>query len=309
MTDRQLMHLDAALNGNQALDNLNSLFGGDAPLMLRKGKLTTSITKCTQFHLGQKRNLGYRVKTIQDLQTMEGKAWAVAKIAHEYALDINDTVLAGKVDYERSDFSTGSIQQMKDNAQGVFDAVNGPVATAMIAGGYHITALDVSTLGDVIDDVEDDMGGPKADIAATKANTTALAAEIKDKLDPAMDSIVDYITPYALTNLLEYNTVVDAFEIPEVGKRLIALRVRVSDSVTHTRYKNATVTISGPELPEPIVKISSKRGIVDVSREDLPEGTYTITVELKDCTPQTFDDVGVFDAGMKLVDCQLVNTN
>jgi hypothetical protein len=309
MTDRQLRHINAANSGDQAITLYNGIWGTDNPLMLRQTKLQQAIQKANQKVLAQKRNLGYRAETLHDLQTLEGRAWAIAKIAHEYAIDINDNVLAGKVNYEKSDFNHGSIMQIKTNAESVFNAVNGPVQVAMTTAGYHITALDVSNLGDIIDEVEDDMGKPKADIAATKAATEALRLVIKDELDPAMDSVVDYITPYALTNLDEYNATVDAFEISEIGVRHLNLRVRVSDSVTHTRYKNATVTVSGPELPEPLVKTTSKRGIADFSDEVLPEGTYTVKVELKDCTPQTFDDVAVFDAKMKLVDCQLVNTN
>lgn len=310
MTDRQLRHLDAAINGDKALTNNSGVFGTDAPLMLRQGKLQASIAKCKDYHMGQKRNLGYRAKTVHDLQTMEGRAWAVAKIVGEYARDIGNTVLEHKVDFDRTDFSEGSIQEMKDNASIVFNATNGAVQTAMTTAGYHITPADVAALGTSITDVEADMGGPKADITATKASTEGLKNEIKDHLDPGMDSIVDYIAPYALTNLDEYNTVVDAFEIPEIGKRKISLWVRVSDSVTHTRYSNAVVTVTGPEIADTagLEKKTSKRGIVARSHEDLPEGNYTVTVSLNGCDTKVFNNVAVFDDRMTTVDCQLVRT-
>jgi hypothetical protein len=307
MTKKQLRHIDAAINGDKALTKYNGLFGTDGPLMLRQTNLQNAIGTCSDYILKQKRNLGYRENTLHDLQTMEGRAWAISKITHEYAIDINDSTLAGKVAYDKSDFSHGSILQMKSNAQAVYDAVNGAVATAMIAAGYHITAQDVTDLHDIIADVEDDMGLPKADIASAKAATTGLNSAVKDDVDPAIERIVDYLTPYALTHLFEYNTVVDAFEIPQVGMRHIALRIRVSDSETHTRGTRAVINIEGALLDESKKKarLSSRRGIVDYSHEDLPEGNYKVTVSLDGYETAVFEDVAVFDSRMTLLDVQL----
>ena len=310
MTDRQLRHLDAAISQDKAITKFITIWGTDAPLMLRQTRLQNAIKKVNDKVLAQKRNLGYRAETLHDLQTLEGRAWAIAKITHEYAVDINDNELAGKVAYDLSDFNHGSMVQIKTNAKAVYDTVNGAVQTAMTTAGYHITPADVTALGDIIEEVEDDMGMPKADIAASKAATEALKHAIADDLDPAMDSVVDYLTPYALTNLDEYNTVVDASEIAEIGLRHIALRIRVSDDTTHTRCGQALANIDGPGIEEgkKVEKKTSKRGISDYAHEALPEGNYTVTITHKGYQPKVINNVAVYNDKMTLLDVQLTRT-
>jgi hypothetical protein len=302
MEDELKRKHDACVDGLRVMANHNTELSGDTPLQTLATTLGTSIGKIDDYETKRVHNLGFEQKLKHDLQTMRGEGWAIAKLVEEYAKATHNDTLQHEVAFHKSDFSKGTYDDQKRNAQIVFDAADGAVVAAMVTAGYNITAARVTALGTAITDFAADMGTPRADIADTVAYGNAEKAEIKDVLMPTRQSILNLMASYAATNKVVYDAVLDGFEILDIGVRHIAIRVRVFDSVLNVRLPKATVTVSDNGEK----KKSSENGIVDFSHQQCPQGNYSMTVALHGYGILTINNIPSYDDKMITLDVPLV---
>jgi len=300
MDDRKKRKYNAAVAGDAAMTNHAADIAGNAPLLAKQTAMQGVILKIDDDNKKRDRDKGYATMMAKDLHTMQDDALSIAALLVEYAKQTNDDVLLHKIDFDKTDLSHGAETERKKNAQIIYDAANANVA-AMIAAGYQITAPQVAALLADIGKVTSDEGGTKANIADTVAATDALDKDFVNLKD-AEESIFNFMKPYAATKPDAYNAIMDAFEPSDIGKRMIALRIAVSDTVTNIRLENAEVVIVELALK----KKSSKRGIVDFSHQELPAGNYTVQITLHGYVVFTQANVGVSDVKLMRVDGKLV---
>jgi len=297
---------DACIDGTRGITNHAADFVADLPLLALQTTLDNSVAKMDDYEAKRLHNLGYEQKLVQDIHTMQGESWAIAKLVEEYAKAIHNDVLEHLVGFHKSDLTSGSIDKKKTNAGIVFAAAMANVA-AMVAAGYNITAARVTGLGTSIANVTSDQGTPRADIADNVAARDAEIAEVKNVLMPTRKSILNLLAAYAVPKPLTYAAVADSFEILEIGKRHIADRIRVTDSVLKLRLPHALVTVK--EIPTLPKKTSSELGIVDLSHETLPQGNYTLVISLRNYGTITMMNVPAYDDKMTIVDVPLTKNS
>jgi hypothetical protein len=292
---------DACVDGSVAMANHSADLGTDLPLQTLKTTIDNSIVTLDGYETHRLHNLGFESKLKHDLQTMRGEGWAIAKLVEEFAKATHDSTLEHLVGFHRSDFITGSYDSQKNVATIVFNAATPARVTAMIAAGYNITAPRVAGLGTAINDFTLDMGTPRADIADTVAYGNAERDEIKNVLMPARQSVLNLMASYAATKKLVYDAVLDGFEIVDIGKRHIAARFRIYDSVLNVRLHNALVTLTDIGLD----KKSSENGIVDFSHQQMPQGNYSATVVLREYGTLTINNIPAYDDKLTTIDVPL----
>jgi hypothetical protein len=93
----------------------------------------------------------------------------------------------------------------------------------------------------------------------------------------------------------------EGFEILDIGKRGIADRFRIYDSVLNLRLHGALVEITDNGQK----KKSSENGIVDFSHELMPQGNYSATVVLREYGKLTINNIPAFDDKMTTIDVPL----
>jgi len=301
MNSRQSRKYNAAVSGDQELTNHAADFAGNTALTNKQTALQGSIDRIEIVQQKQETDIsGFAAAKFAARQFMAGKAWVIAKLLTVYAREISDSVLLEEIDFEKSDFMHGKETVAKDRAKLVRDRANTHLA-AMMAAGYQITAAMITALSTAITNFEAEEGKPGAAEGDTVAATSDLATEFT-ALDTVEEDIFDLIVSYAENSPSFYNAVNDAFEIEDIGSRMIAMRVTAADDVTNTRLAKAAVRIV--ELN--IVKNSSKRGVSDFSQLEMIEGNYTVEITLNGYQTFLLSNLAVFASKLTRVEARLV---
>ncbi len=273
MNDVQTREYNAAVGGQTVLDNNAIIWNGKAAIVNKKGELDDSIDRLDDLHDVQEMDrTGTTVAKQNAKRTAGTSAWMVAKVMRVFAHDNNNMTLLEEIDFELSDLIFEKDSVTKERWQTVHDRANTHIL-ALVAGGYGITALQLTGLQGEIDAFELLEGEPIAGRAAKKAATTDIVSEIKI-LREVKEDMVDLLAQFALSNTTFYNSTLDAFEINDAGIRHQAARIVYLDDATGVRLQKVTTSLSGGAAP--IEKLSSLVGVVTFMQQEAPQGNYTL---------------------------------
>jgi hypothetical protein len=291
MDDRQRRKYNAAVAAEKVLNDNRTIFDPSyQPLMDKHDLLKTIIADIEAEEQKQLRKLGFRIELTEGLKDMFKASWLIRNQIVEYAKSIDDDTLEQSADYSRSDFNNGGVNNRKNNAQALRALCTATLVSAVNTAGYTITPIMLSNLDNAIQKVTDFQGAPQADVANTKAATTALSEVHFVKLDACEESIKNLMSLYEESESEFFDAEIDAWEIDQVGIRHIALRLVLKDKVTGARLRGEVVIDALTEK-----KKGSKRGVIDYSHQELAEGNIAGTITLPKYKTYTFSDWGIFN--------------
>ncbi len=289
MTDDQSRKLNAAVAGQAVMDDgaNAAIWAGKAAVVNKKTELDNSIIKIGEID-DEINDITGHAESKSELKEKAAKTgWLISKPLAAYALDINDDELRAEIDFEWSDLRYGKDATLIDNWQVVHDRAQTHEA-ALNAGGYGVDMALINQFQSDIDKFKAVRPKPKAARADKKALNESLAKEFRT-LDKIMEELKERLVQFAVSHTDFYNAVLDAFEEDESGVRHKALRVVYEDDATGIRLPGVKMTI----VEKALEKISSERGVSDVSQQDLPQGNYSVRSQLTNYEEKTEVNVAV----------------
>lgn len=300
MTDRQSRALEAALSGLGVMVENTIVWNGLPAVVSKKTDLESLISKILLEQDKQTADTtGNAAGKSVKKKDAAMKAWAIAKPMAVFANDTNDYVLRNEIDFALSDLMSGKDVDVRDRWQLVHDRANTHIV-ALTAGGYGVVAADVTALQTLIDDFVAVESKPRV----AKTQSAAATKELKklfDMLREMKSELIELLTPFALSNVSFYSSVVDGFEIVDIGTRHIALRLTFIDEVTGIRLGNVKGLIQEVQVG----KFSSSAGVMDFSFQELPDGNYTFIGALPLYEDVSIDNIGIEKGKLKRIDIKL----
>ncbi len=300
MTKKQIEQKAAAMSGSLAMTNHSADYTGNTPLIGKQTAVNTRLTNIGVLEVKQGTTItGFAAAKKSAFDDMGGKAWDICVLLKDYAASTNNAVLAGEVDFTKTDFEYGAQSVVKDRSV-IVNARAGTNLTDMITAGYVITAPAVAALGSAIGLYAGLAGTPRAAIGDRKAATAGLVTEFK-KLGVDVKGLFNLMVPYARTNNAFYVAINDAFEVIDITRK-IAMRVICTDSVTGVRL--AVCEVSCEEVGK--MKKSSARGIRDFGEDEMITGNYIIDVIRGGYKPFRLENIKVVKGKMTVVNAVMV---
>lgn len=301
MNDVSTRILNAAVAGQEVMDDAanSPLWIGRAAISNKKMALDVKIAEIGTLADAETDGSGAAVGKQTAKDTAAKTAWKIAKPLAVYAKDIGDTELAGEIDFEWSELRYGKDEDVLDDWQLIHDRANTHLA-ALVAGGY-VDAVWVADLLLQIGAFEGKTGKPKAKRSANKAINAQIEVKIKELQTIKID-LLDLLVIFAQSNPLFYNAAKAAFEKDMTGIRHIALRLRFVDEVLpDIRIPG----VNGKIAELNIEKVSSKKGVIEYSHQELAQGNYTLIVKAATYKDQTIANIGIQTGKLKTIEVVL----
>ncbi len=288
MNDRQTRNYEAGITGKTIMENFISLWTLKPPIVTKKGLLDSSLQKIEQLMDKQEQdNTGNATAKRNAKVKAANNAWIHSKVMAAYATDIDDETLRAEIDFEITDLLNIKDSKAKDRWQLIHDKANAHIA-ALTAGGYDISAATLLSLQNDIDAFVAIETTPRSTKVSSKSATTEMLKEFVN-LKKIKVCLIELLAPYKDTNSEFYLSIVSAFSSVGIGVRHLAMRVTYLDDATNVRLKGVKSQIQDPIIS----KLSSERGIVDFSQQELPEANYTLISALDGYTDNTQVNVAV----------------
>lgn len=299
MKDESTRILNAAAGGQQVMDDNAAIWNGKPAIVIKKNALDTKIAEIGALDDNETDGTGEGTAKTAARKTAATTAWQLAKPLRVYAKDINDTVLEHEIDFEWYDLRYGKEQDALDDWQLIHDRADTHQA-ALGAGGYVDVALIPQLLLD-INAFKAKRGKPKAKRSDNKAINKQIALKIKE-LQVIKEDLLGLLVQFAVSNAQFYSAVKSAFEKDMIGIRHLALRVRYTDEVTGIRLAGVEGEIK--ELAKK--KLSSRKGVIEYSLQELPQGNYKYLSKLKTYKDDSKENVGVQEGKLLTLDIKMV---
>jgi len=301
MDDNSTRIINAAVGGQQVMDDNAIIWSAKTAIVNKKDALDTKITEVGELDDSVTDSSGLTTAKTTARNNAAKSAWKITKPMAVYAKDISDSVLEAEIDFEWTDLRYGKDQDVIDDWRLVRDRAL-THETAMTTGGY-IDAVWIAQLDTAITAFEDLRGKPKAKRSDIKAINAQIAIKIKEMQETKGD-LLDLLVQFAESDPIFYNAVKAAFEKDMTGIRHIALRVRYVDEATGIRLPG----VEGEIVESGLKKISSRRGVINFSFQELPQGNYTFGSKLNHYEDDSVQNVGVQDGEMLTLEIVLTKT-
>lgn len=291
MTDDVTRTLNAAISGQTEMDTVANapIWNGKPAIVTKKNALDASIQKIIDLDADETDPTGH--KTAKDVARIVAAkaAWQMSKPMAAFATDTGDDVLRAEIDFSWSDLRYGKDETLVDNWQLVHDRAFDNKA-ALGAGGY-IDVLLIPALQTDIDDFAAKRGKPKAAHSDIKAINIAIEAEVK-VLRKIIFDLKELFVQFAVSKKLFYDAVIEAFDEDETGVRHQAIVIEYLDDDTGIRLPKVKAKL----VEKAVEKLASKNGLVPFSRQEAPQGNYTVVSEMPGYlavnTPNVVSEVG-----------------
>ncbi|MCG3167672.1 MAG: hypothetical protein POELPBGB_03466 [Bacteroidia bacterium] len=301
MNDSSTRILNAAVAGQEVMDDAANLplWTGRAAISNKKTALDNKIAEIETLADSETDGSGVTAGKKAAKDAAAKTAWKIAKPLAVYASDIGDTDLAGEIDFEWSELRYGKDEDVIDDWQLIHDRANTHSA-ALAAGGY-IDVIWITDLQTQITAFEDKRGKPKAKRSSNKAINDQIELKIKE-LQTIKTDLLDLLVIFAENNPLFYNAAKAAFEKDMTGIRHIALRLRFVDEVLpEIRIPG----VKGKIAELNIEKVSSRKGVIEYSHQELAQGNYTLQVKAATYKDQTIANIGIQTGKLKTLEVVL----
>ena len=295
MTDNATRTMNAAVAGQQVMNDNAPLWNTRMAMVNKKGALDAKVTEIEQLNddVTDGRGQGVAKRAARDLAART--ALKLAKPMSVLARNINDPVLEAETDLVWTELRYGTDQGVIDLWQLVHDRAAAHGA-ALTADGY-IDAAWIPQLQTEIEAFKAQRGRPKAKRSDIKAINRQIVIGIKE-LQAIKTDLLDLLVVFKESDPVFYGTVKAAFEKDMTGTRHIALRLHYMDAATGIRL--AGVEAAVVELG--LKKTGSKNGRIDFSQQELPQGNYILISTLKNYGGSRLENVGIKDGKMTLLE-------
>lgn len=300
MNDKATRVMNAAVAGQQVMNDNDSTWNGKTAIVNKKTALDGKIQEIELLDDSITGGSGSTGKTI----ARENAALAALKLSKPmtvFARDTNNSVLEEEINLSWTKLRFGKDQTVIDNWQLVHDRADANEA-ALVAGDYTEAAWKTQ-LADAINGFKTLRGKPKAKRSDIKAINAQIASKVKE-LQAIKTDLLDLLVQFMVSNPIFYSAVEAAFELDMTGRRHLALRLNFIDQATGIRLPGVKAQLV--ELG--VSKTSSKRGTIDFSQQQLPQGNYSLLFTLKDYAEQTVQNVAIESGKLNTMEIIMVKT-
>jgi len=285
--------LGAASAGQQVMTDNAPLWDTQTAIVTKMTALDQKLAQIVQLEDGITTCKGIRAMKAAARKQAAQFALRLAKPMKVFARDTGLGELEGEIDLSWTELFHRKDQEVIDLWQLVHDRAATHQA-ALVAGNY--TEADwTSQLQTAIAAFKDQRGRPKAKRSDAMALRALIALRVKE-LQIIKADLLDLLVPYMLTEPVFYHAAKAAFGLDLTGIRHLALRLHFTDMATGIRLPKVRVQVV--ELA--LWKSASRNGRVDLTRQQLPPGNYTLALWLKGYADQTVQHVAVTDRLMTL---------
>lgn len=301
MNDKATRVMNAAVAGQQVMTDNDSTWNGKTAIVNKKTALDGKIQ---EIELLDDSITGGSGNITAKATARENAALAALKLAKPmtvFARDTNNAVLEGEINLSWSVLRYGKDQTVIDNWQLVYDRAD-TNEVALVAGGYTEAAW-TTQLADAINEFKNLRGKPKAKRSDIKAINAQIAIKVKE-LQAIKTDLLDLLVQFMVSNPIFYTAAEAAFELDMTGRRHLALRLNFIDQATGIRLPGVKAQLV--ELG--VSKTSSKRGTIDFSQQQLPQGNYSLIFTLKDYAEQTVQNVAIESGKLNTMEIIMVKT-
>jgi hypothetical protein len=224
-----------------------------------------------------------------------------------YATYVNNTVLLGEVNYTESDLKRSADTILKDRCQVIYDRANANVAALST---YGVTPALLTSFLTTLNAYNVSIPKPRLGIADKKEATEQLAILLKSVDDnlSKIDTLVEVVRVSQPNFYSEYKI---ARKIVETGVGSLAVKGKITDSVSGAGLKGATVTftadagnktLSVTTSGNSLFKRTADKGGFNI--KSLAEGSYSVTVS-KPGYKDAVVTVNVTNGELSVVDVKL----
>ena len=224
-----------------------------------------------------------------------------------YATYVNNQVLLSEINYKERELRKSADTILKDCCQVIYDRANSNLAALST---YGVTAPILTTLLNALNAYNTAIPKPRLGIADKKIATTQLVSLLKTVDDnlAKIDTLVEIVR---ITQPNFYNEYKTARKIVETGVGSLALKGKITDSVSGAGLKGATITIT-PDSSNKSLKASGGNSAVVKRTADkggfnvksLAEGSYSVTIS-KPGYKDAVVTVDVTNGELSVVDVEL----
>jgi hypothetical protein len=300
MNDNATRVMNSAVAGQKVMNDNETIWNGKTAIVNKKAALDQKIVQIELLDDSITGGSGSTAKTI----ARENAALAALKLSKPmavFARDTSNSILEEEIDFSMTQLSVGKDQTVIDNWQLIHDRADSNEA-ALVAGDYT-EATWTTELADAITTFKNLRGGPKAKRSDIKAINAQIAIKAKE-LQAIKTDLLGLLVQFMVSHPIFYNAVEAAFELDMTGKRHIALRLIFSDQATGLRLSGVKAQVVELNLS----KTASKRGIIDFSQQQLPQGNYTLIFTLKGYADQTVQNGAIESDKLKTIQIIMVKT-
>ena len=217
-----------------------------------------------------------------------------------YATFVNNTVLLNEVKYTESDLKLSADTILKDKCQVIYDRANANVAALST---YGVTPALLTAFLTTLNAYNVSIPKPRLGIADKKEATEQLAKLLKSVDDnfTKIDTLIEIVRTSQPNFYNEYKI---ARKIVETGVGSLAVKGKITDSVSGKGLKGATVNFrhTTNKGMKSIIKKTAEKGGFNI--KSLPEGSYSVTVS-KPGYKDSVVTVDVTNGELSVVDVEL----
>jgi len=267
MKDESTRVLNASAGGQQVMNDNAAIWNGKQAVVNKKAALDAKIIEIGGFDDGETDGSGITKAKTAAKEAAAQTAWKIAGPLTVFAKDTGNSALEAEIDFEWSELRYGKEKDAMDAWKLIYDRALANEAQ-LVAEGY----VDAGVVAQLLTDrnnFDTNRGKPKAKRTDNKDFNAKIDTGIKE-LQVIKTDLLKLLAQFAKTESHFYNSVKAAFEKDMTGIRHIALRVRFTDKGTGVRLKGVLGEIKELGLK----KISSARGVIDFSFQELEQGNY-----------------------------------
>jgi len=295
MNDNATRVLNAAVGGQQVMENNSGLWNTKNAVVNKKNALDAKILQIGVLDDGETDGSGITTAKTNAKEAAAKTAWKIAKPLAVFAKDTGNTALLGEIDFEWTDLRFGKEQDLINDWKLVYDRALANEAQ-LVLEGYVETGVVAQLLTDRNNFIAQ-QGKPKAKRSDNKSFNEQIELKIKE-LQEIKTDLLGLLVQFAESYPQFYSAVKAAFEKDMIGVRHIALRIHYTDKNTGVQLKGVEGEIK--ELGKK--KISSRKGVIDFSFQEVAQGNYIYISKLLHYKDITIENVKVEDGIMGKLD-------
>jgi len=272
MDDKQTRKLNMTNATLEVMDDNNALWSVIPAIVTKNGQVTTSRNEIVQLALEQGTDIsGNTTDKDNKRKLMADAAYEIAKPLTTYAIDTNNEVLKGEIDFELTDFTTGKDIDARDNAQLVHDRANSNIGSL---GDYNINAAMLTTLQDRINGFGAVIGRPRAARSEKKSKTEAIVDEFV-LLEGFLEGLDNLMVTFRTSESEFFDSYKTAREVVDTGNRKVMLIVKVVEDDSGLELGGADVTVTG--AGHTLTRFTTVNGLAQF--KDMEQATYSGVVK------------------------------
>lgn len=226
-----------------------------------------------------------------EVQTVNNKGYSVAKnqlkgtlrnMSHEmscklaaYAHSANNMVLFNEVHITESRFKYATDVELKEYGQLIYDRAN---ANATALAAFGVNAQTITALQTALTNYNVALPKFRLNVSEKKTATKQLDQQLTLMAD-TLKKIDVFVDVFRYSNTTLWSNYHNARKIVDAGKRSLALKGMVIDSVTKTAIKGVKLTFKSTDVKggSDIVKRTADKG--GIMLKTLPSGKYRLIAD------------------------------